>query len=111
MFGDCRVCRPRYEEKPPQRSAPPPTYQRCRLVARGAESQKQKKGTSVRNLLFYILKERNFWIILKSLGKPSIVKKRCFVKSLNKMSPFYEVPIYFFRPFFERKKEIILKVV
>ena len=39
-----------------------------------------------------------------------------FVKSLHKMetppsSPFYEVPIYFFRPFFERKKEMILKGV
>ena len=56
---------------------------------------------------------------IASSGRPKreavIGEKRFFVKSLHKMvtppSPFYEAPIYFFRPFFERKKEMILKVV
>ena len=43
-----------------------------------------------------------------------IVKKNCEITSKNgdpSPSPFYEVPIYFFCPFFERKKKMILKGV
>ena len=43
-------------------------------------------------------------------------KKRFFVKSLHKLvtpplPPFMKSLFIFFRPFFERKKEMILKVV
>ena len=50
------------------------------------------------------------------LGKPSIVKKRFFVKSLHKMgtpppSHFYEVPIYFFCTKNFNEKKMIWKGV
>ena len=56
-------------------------------------------------------------IIFSELGKPSIVKKKIFVKSPHKMvpplppPPFYEVPIYFFRNFFFNEKRMMWKGV
>ena len=51
-----------------------------------------------------------FFQICICLEKPSIVKKRFFVKPLHKMvtpppSPFYEVPIYFFSDHFLIEKK------
>ena len=48
------------------------------------------------------------------LGKPSPPKLKIFCEITNgdpPCPPFMKSPFIFFRPFFERKKEMILKVV
>ena len=70
-------------------------------IGRGAESQKQKKGTQCSKSFVLDFERKKLLDNSQELREAiNCEKKRCFVKSLNKMSPFYEVPIYFFRPFF-----------
>ena len=75
------------------------------------------KTRAVLWILFHFKRVSCSWSIILLREALNCEKKRFFVKPLHKMvipppSPFYEVPIYFFfRPFFDQKKKMILKVV